>query len=208
MLQEDELLQTRATLLDRMKQWQDQVSWQEFFDIYWKLLYSVARKAGLTDAEAKDAVQDTLLSVAKSMPAFKYDPAIGSFRGWLLNTARWRIHDQFRKRGTIKISEPLPGHTATATREVENLPDPASLESDAEWDMEWEKNLLAAALSRVRRRLDPQKFQIFDFYVNKEWSAEKVARTFGVSVSQVYLAKHRVTETIKEEVKRLEKEVT
>jgi RNA polymerase sigma-70 factor (ECF subfamily) len=63
-------------------------------------------------------------------------------------------------------------------------------------------------LAKVKRRADPQKYQIFDFYVNKEWPAEKVAAKFGVSVDQVYMAKHRVTEMIKEEVKRLEKEMT
>jgi hypothetical protein len=53
-----------------------------------------------------------------------------------------------------------------------------------------------------------QKFQIFDFYVNKEWPPEKIAQTFHVTVNQVYLAKNRVTELLREEVGRLEKEVT
>jgi len=56
----------------------------------------------------------------------------------------------------------------------------------------------------VRRRLDPQKYQIFDFYVNKEWPSDDVAKAFGISIDQVYLAKHRVTQMITEEVKRLE----
>src|SRR5438552_9093962 len=94
----DQLIPTRATLIDRLKNWQDQSSWQEFFDTYWKLIYGVARQAGLTDAEAQDVVQDTMLSVARHMPGFKYDPAIGSFKGWLLNMTRWRIIDQVRKR--------------------------------------------------------------------------------------------------------------
>ena len=62
-------------------------------------------------------------------------------------------------------------------------------------------------MAKVKRRLDPQKFQIFDLYVNKAWAPEKVAATFGVSVDQVYLAKHRTTELIKEEVKKLEQDV-
>ena len=46
----------------------------------WKLIYGVARKAGLTDVEAQDVVQETMASVAKHMPTFKYDPVIGSFK--------------------------------------------------------------------------------------------------------------------------------
>jgi hypothetical protein len=76
------------------------------------------------------------------------------------------------------------------------------------WEAEWEKNLLEAAMENVKRRLDPQKFQIFTFYVQKEWPPEKVAAQFGVSVDQVYQTKHRVTDAIKAEVQRLEKDVT
>ena len=78
----------------------------------------------------------------------------------------------------------------------------------AVWEAEWENNLLEAALTKVRRRTDPQKYQIFDFYVNKEWSPEKVAERFNVTVDQVYLIKHRLTEAIRTEVKRLQVEIT
>ena len=95
----DELIPTRATLILRLKNWQDQSSWQDFFDTYWQLIYHVALKGGLREAEAQDVIQETMISVAKHMPTFKYDPAIGSFKAWLLNMTRWRITDQLRKRG-------------------------------------------------------------------------------------------------------------
>jgi len=204
----DQLLPTRATLIDRLKDWQDQSTWQEFFDTYWKLIYGVARKAGLTDAEAQDVVQETMFSVARHMPTFKYDPAIGSFKAWLLNMTRWRIIDQLRSRGPLALHRPLSSGAATATATADKVIDPVSERLDELWDAEWESNLLEAALEKVKPHLDPQKYQIFDFYVNKDWAPEKVAKAFGVSVDQVYMAKHRVTEMIKEEIKRLEKEIT
>src|SRR6188474_1993563 len=94
----DELIPTRASLIARLKNWQDQASWQDFFDSYWKLIYGVARKTGISDAEAQDVVQETMASVAKQMPKFQYDPAIGSFKAWLLKLTRWRIVDQIRQR--------------------------------------------------------------------------------------------------------------
>ena len=45
---------TRHSLLNRLKDWGDQASWQEFFDAYWQLIYNVAVKAGLSDAEVSD----------------------------------------------------------------------------------------------------------------------------------------------------------
>jgi RNA polymerase sigma-70 factor (ECF subfamily) len=203
----DELIPTRATLLQRLKNWQDQSSWQEFFDTYWKLIYRVALKAGLTETEAQDVVQETMVSVSKHMPAFKYDPAIGSFKAWLLKLTRWRILDQFRKRGPLQ-HQSLSQDTATGTRTVDKVVDPKSQDWDAVWNLEWEQTVLEAALLKVKRRVDPQKFQIFDLYVNKEWSPARVAEAFGVSIDQVYLAKHRVTDAIKEEVSRLELEMT
>jgi RNA polymerase sigma-70 factor (ECF subfamily) len=204
----DELIPTRATLIQRLKDWQDQSSWQDFFDTYWKLIYSVAIKGGLTATEAQDVVQETMISVAKHMPAFKYDPAIGSFKTWLLNMTRWRITDQLRKRGPFVAGHSSFEDTATGTRTVDKVVDPTGRDLDALWDAEWEKNLYDAAIAKVKRQLDPQKFQIFDLYVNKEWTPEKVAATFGISVDQVYLAKHRTMDLIKKEVKRLEKEVS
>src|SRR2546426_1573632 len=71
--------------------------WKDFFDTYWKLVYGVAIKSGLNDAEAQDVVQETVLSVAKKMHQFKYDPAAGSFKNWLLLITRRRIADHLRK---------------------------------------------------------------------------------------------------------------
>ena len=85
--------------------------------------------------------------------------------------------------------------------------DPASQDLNAVWDAEWEKSLLDAAIAKVKRQVDPQKFQMFDLYVHREWPSEKVAEAFGVPVGQVYMAKHRVTEMIRAEVKRLEREM-
>jgi len=200
---DDELTATRTTLLQRLKNWQDQSSWQDFFDTYWRLIYSGALKAGLNEAEAQEVVQETMISVAKHMPTFEYDRAIGSFKAWLLNMTRWRITDQLRKRRRLAAHDSFDDTDADA-RMTGKMMDPVSECLDALWDAEWQKNLLDAAIDKVRRRLDPQKYQIFDFYVNKEWPAEDVAKAFGISIDQVYLAKHRVTEMIKEEVKRLE----
>jgi RNA polymerase sigma-70 factor (ECF subfamily) len=201
----DPLIQTRATLIQRLKNWQDQTSWQDFFDTYWRLIYGVARKSGMTDAEAQDVVQETMLAVAKHMPAFTYDPAIGSFKAWLLNMTRWRILDQFRRRRTREIVKTKTEDSKTQTSFIDRIADPASQDFDGVWEREWQQNLLHTALDHVKRRVDPQKYQIFDSCVNKGWPPEKVAEGFGVSVNQVYLAKHRITEALKSEVERLEK---
>lgn len=202
----DDLVPTRATLLHRLKDWRDQPSWQDFFDTYWKLIYSMAMKSGLDESEARDVVQETMLSVAKQMPGFEYDRSTGSFKTWLLNVTRWRIADQFRKRDQVPVYD-ASDNVVAGVWMTDTMLDPTSHSLEALWNAEWEKNLLDAAMDKVRRRLDPHTYQIFDFLVNKEWSPEKTAKAFGISLSQVYLAKHRGSEMIAEEVKRLEKKM-
>lgn len=57
----DTLLPTRQSLFSRLRDWQDQDGWREFFDTYWRLIYNVARKSGLPDAEAQDVVQNIFI---------------------------------------------------------------------------------------------------------------------------------------------------
>jgi RNA polymerase sigma factor (sigma-70 family) len=204
---EDELIPTHASLISRLKNWQDGKSWEEFFNTYWKLIYGVSRKTGLSDAESQDVVQETLAVVARQMPNFNYDPKVGSFKGWLLHTTRWKIVDQFRKRGPLVHPESSAGATETATDPMHEFPDKGPNVQQKVWDEEWEKNALAAALKKVRQRADPQKYQIFDLYVNKQWTAEKVATVFHIKVDQIYLINHRITEMIRQEVMRLENEM-
>jgi RNA polymerase sigma factor (sigma-70 family) len=198
------LIATRRSLVDRLANWDDQRRWQEFFDTYWKLIYSAARKSGLADAEAQEVVQETVITVAKNIDRLKYDPAVGSFKGWLLQITRWRIADQFRKRELEGVKRThLQDDRFTAT--IERVPDSRIVDLDAVWETEWKDNLLEAAIARVKRKIDPKQFQIFDCYVRKEWPAQKVAERLRVSVGQVYLARHRVAALLKKEIKALEK---
>lgn len=204
---DDDLIPTRATLILRLKDWQDQASWQEFFDTYWQLIFKFAIKRGLTPDEARDVVQETMIAVARNMPAFKYDARLGSFKTWLLNMTSWRVTDQFRQR---QLADHPDKRAADKFPEDDHPSPPAEHvppELEKLWDDEWEKNLLATAIAKARRRLDPKQYQIYDFYVNKEWPAERVAQAFAIPVSLVYLAKHRVTELIKAEAERLKKDI-
>lgn len=195
-------LPTRYSLLSRLEHWDDHQSWKEFFETYWRLIYSVATKSGLTDAEAQDVVQETVICVAKDIHKFKRDRAAGSFKGWLRNITRWRIADQFKRRNYPGRRE--DGEPSGAALSLENIPESADNGMDSMWEAEWRANLFKAALDRVKRRVREEHYQIFDLYVLREWPVMKVVRTLGVSIGQVYLAKHRVAAMVKKELRALE----
>lgn len=198
----DEFIPTRQSLLGRLKDWGDQESWKEFFETYWKLIYSAALKSGLSDAEAQDVVQETVLSVAKKMPDFTYNPAVGSFKHWMLQLTGWRIYRQLQKRLPV-TGEDL--HRPAGTDETsawERIPDPAGGNLEQIWDEEWEKNMMDAAIERVKRNIDPKQYQLFDLYVLKQWPIREVTKTLKVSAGRVYIAKHRISSLIKKELNR------
>lgn len=200
-------LPTRATLLARLKDWNDQDSWKRFFETYWKLIYSAAFKAGLTESEAEEVVQETVLSVAKTMPDFKYDPAVCSFKTWLLHLTRKRIADQYRKRPPPGARAPFRTAQSKDTPTVERVPDPGGVDLERIWDAEWEKNLMAVAMQNVREQVSARQFQIFDLYVTKAWPVRDVARTLHITAAQVYVAKHRVLALVKKELRKLERQL-
>jgi RNA polymerase sigma-70 factor (ECF subfamily) len=202
-LRANELIPTRQSLLSRLKDWNDQESWKAFFDTYWKLIYNAAVKAGLNDAEAQDVVQETVISVLKSMPSFEYDAEKGSFKTWLLRLTCWRVVDQLRKRQR-EINQRKPAtSTSTKTATVERVADPVGLKLEATWNEEWEQNLMEAALERVKRKVDPKQYQVFDLCVVREWPVARVARALKVNRGRVYLAKHRINNLIKREISYL-----
>lgn len=201
----DDSIPTRQSLLARMKSWDDQVSWQDFFNTYWRLIYGVAVQSGLTTTEAEEVLQETVLSVAKKMGDFKNDPAFGSFKSWLLLITRRRIADQFRKRPRLFASLTPRSDDTTGTDAMERVPDPASLNLDAVWERQWEKNLLEVAMENVKRQTSPKQYLLFHQLVVKDWPASKVAGKYGVNLAQVYMAKYRISGLIKKEVKNLKR---
>jgi RNA polymerase sigma-70 factor (ECF subfamily) len=202
-LPSDNWLSTRYSLLSRLQNWDDQDSWRDFFDTYWHLIYSYALKSGLTEAEAQDVVQETIISVAKNIQKFRRDRSLGTFKGWLKNLTRWRIADQLRKRTQLSAADEDKRSTVGDIMEIPGTTDPG-LESV--WEQEWKANLLDTAMRRVKRRVKEEHYQMFDLYVLKQWPVRKVAQTLDVSVGQVYLAKHRISLLIRREIRALERQ--
>jgi RNA polymerase sigma factor (sigma-70 family) len=197
---------TRKSLIERLNNWEDQRTWNEFYQTYWRLVYSVATKSGLTREEAFDVVQETIIAIARQVQRGQYDPRAGSFKAWLLQMTRWRILDQFRARKRQpSLADLGDAYTEDNTSVIlDKIAQEKENQLDKMWDKEWKDNIFAAALERVKSRVSPRQFQIFDCYVLKGWGVKKTSEVLGINAAQVYLAKHRVGSLVKKEVKGLE----
>jgi RNA polymerase sigma-70 factor (ECF subfamily) len=201
---EGELAPTRETLLERLRDLDDHASWQEFFDTYWKLIYCAAIKLGSSDQEAEEVVQETIIGVARKMETFRYDPQTCSFKGWLMHITRRRVIDRLRKRQTHPAATAaLAGDTTTGGASWQIADTAAEQAFESMWDEEWEKNLMDAALERVKRKVAPEHYQIFYLHGVKNMPARDIAQLLGASTAKVYVVRHRVARMVRREVQTL-----
>lgn len=201
----ESFLPTRASLLSRLRDCEDHAGWREFFDAYWRLIYNVARQSGLQDSAAQDVVQNTFIYLSRRLPGFRYDPARGSFKSWLRVVTRSRIHEFLRRErpDTVRLMVPL---TDSDPDRLESIPDPAADALDEVWQREWEENLVATALRRVRARVSSRQLMIFRLAALSELPMAQVAKKLDVNIAQIYLARHRVGRLFKAEIERLRSE--
>jgi RNA polymerase sigma factor (sigma-70 family) len=209
-------VQTRPSLLDRLKSGEDSEGWHEFYRVYGKLVRDFAIRAGLTGTEADDVVQETAVGVARNLPGFQYDPTKCRFKTWLLNLSSWRIKDQIKKRraGERFVGPAPAGGKPTSsdqdsrrTATVERVPDPAGDTLDVMFEAEWQESLLSVALDRIKSKFTLKQFQAFDLHARNGWPAADVARSLGLSIANVYVTKHRIAAALKKETAKLEKEL-
>ena len=203
--------QTRASLVQGL-QAGDEDRWHQFYRLYGPMIRGFALKAGLTETEADEVMQETCIGLAKNVGEFHYDPSKCRFKTWLLNLTSWRVKNQFTKRqrwderihGRPNPARSDPDRSST----IERAADPNTQRLDVLWDEEWRGSLLKTALEKIRAQFSATQFQIFDLNVIKEWPARDVAKSLGLNIASVYLAKHRVSAALKKEIARLETDLS
>ncbi len=201
------LFATRQSLLLRLKDQEDQEGWREFFDTYWRLIYSFCLKAGLSEIEAEEVVQETMISVAKQMPQFRYDPSKGGFKAWLLTLVRRRMVDRLRKQNRWnRIVSQVPPFEESSETGVTDHPDSKRPELDMLWASEWERYLINKALQHVRELVSEKQYLIYEMHVLREVPISTVVANLQTSAMAVYVAKHRVGKLLREELGKLKQE--
>ena len=192
---------TRKTLINRLRKTNsDTRSWAEFYDLYHRLVRSVALKAGLSQTDAEDVVQETFFKVSKSIQKFEYDPSKGRFRSWLCLITKQQVANHYRK--ARKLPE-LPAFWNEDPDEPPvDIPDPTN-NWEAIWEAEDHKHTIHLALTRLKTKVKPKPYQIFLAHCIKGMDVKEVANIMEVSANEVYLAKSRVMPLFEEEIQAL-----
>ena len=189
---------TRITLLGRLrKNPDDQAAWNELVVHYGSKIHAWCVRWGLQEADAQDVTQDVLLKLSRAMKDFTYDPS-RSFRAWLKTLTNHALSDFLESRpraglgsGDSKVGIML--HTIEARADLlQRL------------EEEFDRELLEAAMTRVRLRVAPQTWEAFRLTALEGLSGAEAAERIPMQVAQVFVAKRRVQKLLQEEVARLD----
>lgn len=203
---ETDTLPTRASLLERVKNLQDEGSWREFFLRYERKVRNIARGRGLAEHDAEDVAQEVFKRLAKTIGTYKPTQRPGSFRSWLFKLTRWRAADQLREKQPFSSSpfERFPTDDAFSDRTstIERLPAPAEMERAIE--EESRREFIDSLLGRVERTVSPKQLQIFQMLVLDEVPVADVAKLYGMTATAIYVIKHRTMAKLRDEIAQMQ----
>jgi RNA polymerase sigma-70 factor (ECF subfamily) len=189
---------TRATLLVRLRDAGDEDAWQQFLELYAPVVFRLYRRRGLQDADAADLTQDVLQAVAVGVSRLEYDPAKGTFRGWLYGIAsnKWKDFLDRRRR------HPQGTGDSAVVELIHAIP--AAEDEAGQWEREYQQRLFSVAADKVRPVVGDSTWQAFWQTAVDGRPARDVARDLNMSVGAVYVAKSRVVARIKQHVTEIE----
>src|SRR5947209_11041798 len=184
---------TRPSLLLRVRDSGDCEAWSQFVELYGPLVYHFARKRRLQDADAADLTQTVLQAVAGGVRRLDYDPARGSFRGWLFQVVR----RQLRKFLDRERRAPQGCGGPDAGKLLDNQP---CRDEEALWDQEYERRLFLWAAEQVRDRFEEASWQAFWRTAVEGDGPRETALALGMSIGAVYTAKSRILDRIRKAI--------
>ncbi len=185
-------MNTRETLLMRIRSKQDDLSWEEFSSVYERYIYLVIRGMKVNHHDAEDLVQTVLLAIWQKIPEYEYHPSSSKFRTWLCRITRNKVVDyirsatsETRKRDGVEIdSVSLP--------EVEQIA-----------EKEWKAHITDCAWKNIQGEFNSSSIECFQL-MQKGDKAKVIAEKLGIAESSVYVFYKRVKDTFLREVRRLD----
>lgn len=187
---------TNTFLLDGLRQPDNRPVWQEFVARYRPVMVSYARRLGLTEEDAEDAAQRTLLEFSEGYQQGKYDREKGRLRHWLFGISRNHIRNTVRRR-------PAREHQVLGKQDetdfFERILDETQVDQlEAIEDQEWRKGVLRQCLIEVRQQFEARTVEAFELFAGQGWPAQRVADHLGMTVNAVSLAKHKILKRVRE----------
>lgn len=180
---------TRPSLLERLRDGEDQHAWEEFDTRYRELILRYGRRSGLQPADCQDVRQMVMMGLSSALPSFVYKPDLGRFRDYLGAAVRNAIRRHRARRGRA-------GEVPISEVDESSLPseDEAWVEA---WNEEWMLHHYRRAMKRIRHDVAPKSLRMFEGLL-EGLGVDELARRHAVTTDAVYKVKQRVRDRLKE----------
>jgi RNA polymerase sigma-70 factor (ECF subfamily) len=186
--------QTSLTLIDLLRQFpRDAGAWDRFVRRYRPRIYGWCRGRGLQEADAEDVAQDVIAILTRKIASFRYDPS-RTFRAWLKAITYHVLSDLIASRARAIGDRPIPILETIEARD----------DLERRLDELFDRELLEHAIAKVRARVAAPTWRAFCLTTFEGHSGAEAARLIGIPVASVFVARHRVQKSLKEEIARLE----
>ena len=190
--------ETRLSLLQRLKNGQDETAWAEFHEIYLPVLTRMVVSAGLPASDQQDVVQEIWIAIYRGIDRYEPRSHAFAFRGWLATISRnTAINYLSRKSNPQRVESIRDAATILDRNSTREL-------LEEQWDREYQRQVLQWAAMRVASRVSEATFNAFWRTVVDGESVELVAKELGMTAGALYVSRGRIMATLKREVESRE----
>ena len=197
-----EYFNTRMTLIDKIRNQQDEKSWEEFVYFYEKYIQKVVVSLGVCKEDVEDLSQKVLLALWKKLPEFKYQPEKCKFRTWMKSLIRSNVNDYFRKCGRYSRDQ----ERAALKQPNEKNADHNSPEVYENADNEWKIHISQLAWENIRGDFS-ETVQACFMMLTSGSSLDDVVEGLGMKRNTAVVYRKRVVERLSREIRRLDEEL-
>ena len=183
---------TTTQALEELKISNDSAVWDKFTESFRPVVINFAKKLGLSNEDAEDAAQETMLVFIKAFREGKYNKEKGRLRDWLFGVARRVILNLRRNRPL----EQLIADKNTGTSYWDLIEDDRNVKLS--WQAEWRQMVLTNCLEQAKKEFDSRIFKAFEMYALEQKAIDEVARNLEMSKNAVYIAKSRVLSRLRQ----------
>lgn len=189
-------LYTKKTLIERVKDPEDNVSWEEFYNYYRPYVYVIVVNMGVTESDAQDVVQKIFVKAWNALPRFELSSRQGSFRAWISAITKNTVKTYFRDSSRRPFS----------TNTLENQALYKSPDINHVVEVEWKKFVVSKALENIKSEFSDKYISAFMRLIKGE-NIKQIATDCGIEESSLYVYRTRIQKRLCREIKKLNHEL-
>jgi RNA polymerase sigma-70 factor (ECF subfamily) len=190
--------ETRPSLIAHLTGGKNDRAWTDFLSVYEPFLRQVVQKQGVPPRHVADVSQQLLLTIARSVAAWRDDGRQASFRRWLHRVAR-NVVIKFMTRERRQV-------TGQGGTEFLDLVEQTPADASPEQLHQYERELIVWAAEQVRDQFRPTSWQAFWATQIEGRDVAEVAADLHVSPGAIYMSRSRILAKIRAKIAEVEHE--